>query len=263
MLDIKKLIHFDRLSQSEPSGQQTLLSLNDLSVNYGDKEILKSISFNFKTDKVYALMGPNGSGKSTLAKTIIGWPGYVSSSGSKIVFAGREITNLEMNRRSQKGIFVSFQSPPEIEGVSVEDLLITALAGRASRLEVKKRIKKYSQELQIGIELIKKPLNQSASGGERKKMELLQAVVINPKLIIFDEIDTGVDVDALRLIAGFIGRHLVKPDKALIFITHYHRILKYLPVDEVLIIRAGRLVKTGTGQLAKEIDKKGYHWLTK
>lgn len=234
-----------------------MLSLKNLTVKIGKKTILDDISYEFKPGKIYAVMGPNGSGKSTLASTILGHPAYTLSSKSKIVFEKSNITNLSADKRAKKGLFLSFQTPLALSGVNIHQLLLYALSGKMKPLVMRQLTQSYAKMLKIDGDLLSRSLNDGFSGGEKKKMEVLQAAVLDPKLAIFDEIDTGVDVDALRTIAGFLKK-LKTTGKTFILITHYNRILKYLVPDEVLVLVGGKLVKTGGAKLAEEIEKRGY-----
>ncbi|GIW63727.1 MAG: ABC transporter ATP-binding protein [Patescibacteria group bacterium] len=235
-----------------------MLKLTNLSVTAGNKQILHKINFEFEQDKVYAVMGPNGSGKSTLGYSIAGHPAYEVVNGS-IVFNNEDITEEEPEKRAEKGIFLSFQSPLQISGVTVFQLLRLALEGKVDPLELKQRIERIAKELKIRDELLSRSLNEGASGGERKKLELLQAVVLDPKFLIFDEIDTGVDVDALKIIGQYIDK--IKSGRSIVLITHYNRILKYINPDYVLVLANGRLVKVGERQLAHQIEEQGYESL--
>lgn len=232
-----------------------MLTLKKFSVSVSDKLILKDIDFEFKKNKVYALMGPNGSGKSTLAYSIAGHPNYEIKKG-RIYFENKNIGKDPAEERSKKGIFLSFQTPLPLSGVTVFQLLRLAVSGKKDPLKVKQEIEESAKKLNIKKELLTRSLNDGASGGEKKKLELLQAGVLDPKLLIFDEIDTGVDVDALKSIAKFLNGF--KKNKAIILITHYNRILKYIKPDKVLIIVDGKIVKTGDYKLALEIEKTGY-----
>ena len=237
-----------------------MLKIKNLTVAASGKTILKNINLDFEKDKVYAIMGPNGSGKSTLAYTIAGHPAYEVKKG-KIFFSGEDITEEDPEKRAKKGIFLSFQSPLQLSGVNVVQLLRVALEGKVDPLELQKKIERIAKKLEIREELLKRSLNEGASGGERKKLELLQAAVLSPKLAIFDEIDTGVDVDALKKIGGFINRF--KEGKSIVLITHYNRILKYVKPDVVLVMMGGELVKRGDERLAHFIEEKGYGTITK
>ena len=237
-----------------------MLTLIDLSVAIGEKKILKHISFDFKKGTTYALMGPNGSGKSTLASAIMGHPSIQYTRSSKILVAGKNIKNLSPDKRSASGIFLSFQSPLEIPGVTVFDLLRIALEKKLDPIALHKQVKAYAKELHIKDELLKRSLNVGFSGGEKKKLEALQAVMLAPTFALFDEIDTGVDVDALKAISTFLKKHLPK-ETTLVFITHSTRLLKYINPDQVLVIKNGVLVETGGAVLAEKIEQHGFESL--
>lgn len=234
-----------------------MLTLKNLSVSIDSKKILKNINYTFEPGKVYAIMGPNGSGKSTLASTVMGHPIYSVSKSSKIVFEGENITEMEPNERSNKGIFLSFQTPMALTGVTIYQFMRYALTGKMDALKIRQGVQKYAKKLHISEDLLSRSLNDGFSGGEKKKMEVLQAALLDPKLAFFDEIDTGVDVDALRSIAKFI-QGMRTPQKTFVIITHYNRILKYLKPDKILVLKNGQIVKEGTAKLAQEIEKKGY-----
>jgi Fe-S cluster assembly ATP-binding protein len=233
-----------------------MLSVKNLSVHVEEKQILKNISFDFEPGKIYAVMGPNGSGKSTLAYSIMGHPGYEIQSGSQIIYNGEDITEMEAEERAEHGIFLSFQSPLSLSGVKVHQLLQLALNGKMNPVEMRKKIKEIAKDLKISEELLGRSLNEGASGGEKKKMEVLQAMVLDKQFIIFDEVDTGVDVDALRTISEYLHAH--KENKTYLIITHYNRILHYLQPDNVLVVVNGELKKVGDHTLAQQIEDKGY-----
>lgn len=243
-----------------------MLSLKNLTVSVENKTIIEDLSFEFEAGKTYAIMGPNGSGKSTLAYAIMGHPSYnvkrvtqnakegIYLKNSKGIYA--DITHSESNERAQKGIFLSFQQPLALSGVKVYQLLQLALNGKKDPLQIRKEAKAFAKELNMNEELLNRPLNEGASGGERKKMEVLQAAVLDKKLLIFDEVDTGVDVDALKSISHFLTKY--KKDKTYIIITHYNRILHYLKPDKVLVMVQGKVVNVGGPELAKQIEEEGY-----
>lgn len=238
-----------------------MIKLNNLSVSIEGKSILKNINFEFEPGKIYAVMGPNGSGKSTLAYSIMGHPLYEVDSKSKIEYDGENVVAMEANERAEKGIFLSFQSPLALSGVKVQQLLRFALNGKKDPLQIYKQVKEVAKELKINENLLSRSLNEGASGGEKKKMEVLQAVVLDKNFLIFDEVDTGVDVDALRTISEYLENH--REGKTYVVITHYNRILKYLKPDKVLVIANGELKKVGGPELAEEIEKNGYESVTK
>lgn len=241
-----------------------MLSIKDLSVSIDKKQILENVSFSFKTGKTYALMGPNGSGKSTLAYAIMGQPNLSYSRASKITIAGRKsarrggnIKNLSADKRAHLGIFLSFQTPLPLSGVSVVALLRLALEKKMSPITLRKKIQAYAKELHIKDELLKRSLNENFSGGEKKKLEALQAAILTPRFAIFDEIDSGVDVDVLKTIARFLKKHLPQ-DATLVFITHSARLLRYIHPQEVIVLKNGSVAATGKTTLAKKIELKGF-----
>ncbi len=233
-----------------------MLQFKNVSVSIENKQILKNIDFIFEEGKIYAIMGPNGSGKSTMANTIMGHASYELSEESQLLMDGEEIKDLEANERAEKGIFLSFQSPLSLSGVRVYQLLQMALKGKKDPVTIRREAQAAAKELRISEELLGRSLNEGASGGERKKMEVLQAAVLDKKLLIFDEVDTGVDVDALKSISHYLNVH--REGKTYIIITHYNRILHYLKPDYVLVVSEGRIVKVGDHRLAEEIEKNGY-----
>ncbi len=251
-----------------------MLTLANLSVSIEGKKILDDISFSFRPGKTYALMGPNGSGKSTLAAAIMGHPNISYSRKSKILWGGKPARNtpvvktgaggnikaLTPDKRAALGIFLSFQTPMEISGVTVFDLLRLALEKKMDPVTLHRQVKTYAKELHIKDELLTRSLNEGFSGGEKKKLEALQAVMLAPRFALFDEIDTGVDVDALKIIARFLKKRLPR-ETTLVFITHATRLLKYVEPDAVLIIKNGWLVKSGTAALAKQIEASGFEAL--
>jgi Fe-S cluster assembly ATP-binding protein len=236
-----------------------MLSIKDLSVQTDEKTIIHTVSHDFAPSKIYAIMGVNGSGKSTLAKTIMGDPSLKILSGD-ISLDQKNITSLQPQERAHLGIFLAPQSPLAIPGVTVQQLLRTAIPRDTQDSELLlKKITGVAQDLDIKKELLSRSLNENFSGGERKKMEMLQAAVLDPRYIILDEIDTGVDVDALATIATFIKKmKTLDPQKTFIIITHYNRILSQLPVDEVIIMHSGTITERGDATLAEKIERDGY-----
>lgn len=235
-----------------------MLEIKNLTITVANKTIIKNLNLKLEKNKVYVLMGPNGSGKSTLALTLMGHPLYKIESG-KIIFKDKDITKLEAEKRAHTGIFLSFQSPLPLSGVSIFSLLRTAIAGRKDPLILREEIEKTAKLLKIKKELLERSFNEGTSGGEKKKLELLQASILDTKFLMFDEIDTGVDVDALKTIAQFMEKN--KKGKTYLIITHYNRILKYIKPDEVLVMMEGKIVKKGNYKLAEEIEKNGYQSL--
>lgn len=234
-----------------------MVSLKNLSVSIQGKKILDDISFNFRSGRTYALMGPNGSGKSTLASALMGHPNLLYSRTSKLAISGKNLKNLSPDKRAKIGIFLSFQTPLALPGVTISDLFRLALEKKTDPLSLHRTLKEYAKELHIKDELLKRSLNDGFSGGEKKKMEALQAALLSPCFAIFDEIDTGVDVDALKTISKFLQRHLPK-DATAVFITHSSRLLRYIEPQEVIVMKDGRLAQSGGKSLVKKIEEKGF-----
>ncbi len=240
--------------------KNNLLEIKDLYVNAEDKEILKGINLNINKGEIHVIMGPNGSGKTTTANAILNNPMYKKQSG-QIIFDGQDITNLKTDEIARSGIFMSFQLPEEIPGVSVTNFLKYAknkVTGKPVKIfEFKEELKKYMEELSMNSKNMERSLNVGFSGGEKKKNEILQMLVLNPKLAILDETDSGLDVDAIRTVSKGIEMFKNKENSVLI-ITHNTKILSSLKVDYVHILVDGKIVKTGTQELAKEIEENGY-----
>ena len=237
-----------------------LLEINDLYVNAGEKEILKGINLKINKGEIHVIMGPNGSGKTTTANAIFNNPAYQKVSGN-IIFEGEDITNLKTDEIAKKGIFMSFQSPEEIPGITVTNFLKYAknkITGKPVKIfQFKDEIKKHMQDLQMKQEYAERSLNVGFSGGEKKKNEILQMLVLNPKLAILDETDSGLDVDAIKTVSKGIEMFKSK-ENAVLIITHNNKILQNLEPDYVHILVNGQIVKTGTKELVKEIEENGY-----
>lgn len=238
-----------------------LLELENLYVRLAkeDRLILKGVDLKIKPGEVHAIMGPNGSGKSTLAHVIMGNPNYVVVKG-EIRYSGEVITDLPPNERAKKGIFLSFQQPPEIPGVRIRSFLSTAYSLTRKNLslrELEGRMKALAQELGLSPDFLSRYLNLGMSGGERKKSEVIQMGVLDPKLVILDEIDSGLDVDALRQVSKKI-LELKNPEKSILLITHYSRITSYIVPDVVHVLVDGKIVTSGGPDLISWIEEKGY-----
>ena len=237
-----------------------LLEIKDLHVNAGEKEILKGLNLKINKGEVHVIMGPNGAGKSTLANVILNNPEYTKTSGT-VEFEGENINDLSTDKIAKKGIFMSFQLPEEIPGISVTNFLKSAkgkITGKPTKVfEFKDELRKYMEELKMNPEYAGRSLNVGFSGGEKKKNEILQMLVLNPKLAILDETDSGLDVDAIRTVSK--GIEMFKNENnAVLIITHNTKILKSLKVDYVHILVNGKIVKTGDQSLAAEIEEEGY-----
>lgn len=237
-----------------------LLEIKDLYVNAEEKEILKELNIVINKGETHVIMGPNGAGKSTLANVILNNPAYTKKGGT-IEMEGENINNLSTDKIAQKGIFMSFQSPEEIPGISGMNFLKYAKNKIENKpvkvFEFKDMVKKYIEELNMNPKLIERNLNVGFSGGEKKKNEILQMLVLNPKLSILDETDSGLDVDAIKTVAKGINMYKSK-ENAVLIITHNTRILEGLTIDYVHILVNGKIVKTGNADLAKEIEENGY-----
>ncbi|WFA08061.1 Fe-S cluster assembly ATPase SufC [Tissierella sp. Yu-01] len=237
-----------------------LLSVQDLRVNIEDKEILKGLDLDIGPGEIHIIMGPNGGGKSTLAYTLMGHPKYEITKG-EIKLEDEVINDLSPDKKAKKGIFLSFQYPEEIPGVTVEEFLRTAktsISGEQQRIiPFKKLLKEKMELLEMKEEYASRYLNLGFSGGEKKKNEILQMSILEPKLAILDETDSGLDVDAIRIVAEGVKR-LHNENNSVLVITHYNKLLDYLDPDYVHILLDGKIVKTGGIELAKEIDEKGY-----
>ena len=237
-----------------------LLEIKDLHVNAGEKEILKGIDLNIKKGEIHVIMGPNGSGKTTTANAILNNPEYTKTEGT-ITFDGEDITKTRTDEIARKGIFMSFQLPEEIPGVSVTNFLKYAknkITGQPVKIfQFKDELKKYMEELNMNSKNMERSLNVGFSGGEKKKNEILQMLVLNPKLAILDETDSGLDVDAIKTVSKGIEMFKNK-NNAVLIITHNTKILHSLKVDYVHVLVNGKIVKTGTQELATEIEENGY-----
>lgn len=244
-----------------------MLKIKDLYAKADDLKILKGVNLEIKPGEIHAIMGPNGSGKSTLSSVIAGKEEYEMTRG-EISFEGEDITELDPEVRANKGIFLSFQYPVEIPGVSVTNFVRTALnANRKARgqqdmpaNEMLKLIREKSELLEIDRKFLSRSLNEGFSGGEKKRNEIFQLAMLDPKLAILDETDSGLDIDALRVVADGVNR-LRREDNAILIITHYQRLLDYIVPDFVHVMLDGKIVKSGTKDLALELEEKGYDWL--
>ncbi len=244
-----------------------MLEIKGLHAGIEDKEILKGLNLQVKPGEVHAIMGPNGSGKSTLSSVIAGKEEYEVIKGH-VIFDGEDLEELAAEERAHRGIFLSFQYPVEIPGVSVTNFIKTAInETRKSKgqedmpaNEMLKMIREKAELLEIDRKFLSRSLNEGFSGGEKKRNEIFQMAMLEPKLAILDETDSGLDIDALRIVSNGVNK-LRNKDNAIIVITHYQRLLEYIVPDFVHVLHNGKIVKSGTKELALELEEKGYDWL--
>ncbi|MBX3173998.1 MAG: Fe-S cluster assembly ATPase SufC [Gemmatimonadaceae bacterium] len=244
-----------------------MLKITDLQAAAGEKQILKGISLEVKPGEIHAIMGPNGSGKSTLAQVIAGHPGYEVTGGS-IEYQGEDLLELEAEERAQKGVFLAFQYPVEIPGVTNAYFLRAAYneirkAKGEDELDPIEFLDLMEEKLKLvdmDPAMLQRSVNAGFSGGEKKRNEILQMAVLQPTLAVLDETDSGLDIDALRIVAEGVNK-LKRPDNATIVVTHYQRLLNYIVPDFVHVLAGGRIVKSGGKELALELEAKGYDWL--
>jgi Fe-S cluster assembly ATP-binding protein len=243
------------------------LEIRNLHVTAEDKEILKGVSLDVEEGRVHALMGPNGSGKSTLANAIMGHPGFEVTEGT-IIFKGKDITEADPDERSRMGLFMAFQYPVAIPGVTVAKYLRMAVnAHREAKGEEPVKLKDFRVETEEAMALTNLPmdfssryLNDGFSGGEKKRMEILQLAMLRPEIAVLDETDSGLDIDALRVVAEGVNK-FAGPDMGVLIITHYQRILHLIKPDSVHVLYDGRIVKQGGPELVSQLEEKGYGWI--
>ncbi len=244
-----------------------MLEVNNLCARVGDREILKGIDLVVKPGEVHAIMGPNGSGKSTLAGVLAGRDDYKVTAGSAM-FGGRDLLEMEPEERARKGVFLAFQYPVEIPGVNSAYLLKAALnevrkhRGDAAldALEFMSFVKERMKVLEIDNQMLNRSVNEGFSGGEKKRNEIFQMAVLEPTLAIMDETDSGLDIDALKIVARGVN-DLRAPDRSFVLVTHYQRLLNYIVPDFVHVLSGGRIVRSGGKELALELEEKGYGWI--
>lgn len=245
----------------------SLLDIQDLHVSVEGKPILDGISLRIEPGEVHAIMGPNGSGKSTLSHVLSGREGYEVTAG-KIDYLGRNLLELEIEERAHAGVFLAMQYPVELPGVNNTQFLRTALnAHRAAHGEppldavaFMKQLREHMVKLQLDDKLLKRDVNSGFSGGEKKRNEILQMAILQPRLAILDETDSGLDIDALRIVADGVNA-LRSPKRSMLVITHYQRLLEYIRPDRVHVLAKGRIIRSGGPELALELEKRGYAWL--
>ena len=246
-----------------------MLNINNLHVSIDEKQIIKGLSLSINKGEVHALMGPNGSGKSTLSYVLSGKEGYEIDEGT-IEYNGKNLLDLDVDERANAGLFLAFQYPMEIPGVQTSFFLKTAINSKRKflgmpeidALEFAKLIKSHAEDLGIGSEMLRRDLNVNYSGGEKKKQEILQMSILKPDMAILDETDSGLDIDALRIVSEGVN-NLRSEQNSFLVITHYQRLLNYIKPDFVHIIADGKIVKSGDFSLALELEEKGYEDISK
>ena len=244
-----------------------MLEIKNLHARVGDREILQGIDLRVNTGEVHAIMGPNGSGKSTLAGVLVGRPGFEVTEGS-VRYLGNDLLGMEPEDRARAGLFLAFQYPVEIPGVNNAYLLKAALneqrrhrgEAEVDAMDFLELVRDRMKALEIDTSLLNRPVNAGFSGGEKKRNEIFQMSVLEPKLAILDETDSGLDIDALKIVAKGVNA-MRNPDRAFLVVTHYQRLLHYIVPDYVHVLSAGRIVKSGGKELALELEEKGYGWL--
>jgi Fe-S cluster assembly ATP-binding protein len=242
-----------------------MLKIDNLHATVADKPILNGVSLNVPAGEVHAIMGPNGSGKSTLANVLAGRPGYEVGEGS-VTFDGRDLLAMEPHERAATGLFLGFQYPVEIPGISYLQFLRESLnSQRRARGEAElsagdfiKLAREQAKLLEMDAEMLKRPVNVGFSGGEKKRAEMVQMGILNPRFALLDETDSGLDIDALRIVGEGINRIMRAPDKGVLLITHYERLLEHVRPDQVHVLQAGKITRSGDIKLARELESTGY-----
>jgi Fe-S cluster assembly ATP-binding protein len=245
----------------------SMIAIKNLQVKVEGKEILKGIDLSVNAGEVHAIMGPNGSGKSTLARALSGHPEY-EVSGGEVLYEGKDLLDMDPDERAREGIFMAFQYPVEIAGVNNAYFLKAALNAKRRHLgqqeldamEFMQLVKAKAKLLDIDQSMLSRAVNEGFSGGEKKRNEILQMALLEPKLAILDETDSGLDIDALRIVASGVDS-LRSPERSMILVTHYQRLLNYIVPDFVHVLTGGRIVKSGGKELALELEQKGYGWI--
>jgi Fe-S cluster assembly ATP-binding protein len=246
-----------------------MLEIRNLHARAGDSDVLRGVDLTIRKGEVHAIMGPNGSGKSTLAHVLAGRPGYTVTQG-EVLFRGKDLLSLAPEDRAREGVFLAFQYPVEIPGVSnIYFLKAATNAIRAHRgqpeldaVEFLSLVKEKAKLVEIDEELVKRPVNEGFSGGEKKRNEIFQMAVLEPRLAILDETDSGLDIDALRVVSEGVNR-LRGPERAMLVVTHYQRLLNHIVPDFVHVLVEGRIVRSGGKEMALELEERGYAWLEK
>jgi Fe-S cluster assembly ATP-binding protein len=244
-----------------------MLEIHDLQVRAEGKEILRGINLKVKAGEVHAIMGPNGSGKSTLARVLSGHPEY-EVTGGRVLFEGRDLLDMDPDERAREGVFMAFQYPVEIAGVNNAYFLKAAVNAKRKHhgqqeldaMEFMQLITEKSEALEIDKSMLNRSVNEGFSGGEKKRNEIFQMALLEPKLAILDETDSGLDIDALKIVSRGVNA-MRAPERATIVVTHYQRLLNYIVPDYVHVLSGGRIVKSGGKELALELESKGYGWI--
>ncbi len=246
-----------------------MLQIKDLQASVADKQILKGINLTVNPGEVHAIMGPNGSGKSTMSNVLVGHPGYTVNGGS-VTFNGKDLLAMAPENRSHEGLFLSFQYPVEIPGVSMTNFMRTAVNEKRKYLgldpmsptDFLKLIREKRDLVKLDAKFMNRSVNEGFSGGEKKRNEIFQMAVLEPKLSILDETDSGLDIDALRIVAEGVNK-LKTPETSVIVITHYQRLLDYIKPDIVHVLYNGRIIRTAGPELVMELEERGYDWVIK
>ncbi len=244
-----------------------MLDIKNLQVRAEGKEILKGINLHVDAGEIHAIMGPNGSGKSTLARAISGHPGY-EVTGGEVIYDGKDLLDMDPDERAREGVFMAFQYPVEIAGVNNAYFLKAAVNAKRKHqglpeydaMEFMQLIKEKSKLLEIDQSMLSRAVNEGFSGGEKKRNEIFQMALLEPRLAVLDETDSGLDIDALKIVAQGVNA-MRSPERAIIVVTHYQRLLEYIVPDFVHVLSAGKIVKSGGKELALELEKKGYGWI--
>lgn len=243
--------------------KKSKLIINNLQAKIADKIILKGINLEIKSGEVHAIMGPNGAGKTTLAMALMGYPGYAVANSSQLTINNKQIINATPEERARAGLFVSFQHPVEVTGVSVLSFLRTAYKGlhpdkKIPLSEFKEKVKNALQQVSLSEDFMQRSLNEGFSGGEKKRLEVAQLFVLEPRFVVLDEIDSGLDIDSLRIVAKTVQKTVKKQKMGILLITHYQRILHYLKPDFVHVLIDGKIKKSDGMALVRIIERKGY-----